>query len=94
MSGQITVIPSRFTAGFFLRMDPQTKKGLKIFAAMAVVIILVGIVMLIVDATADGRVGGGRTGGARDASINGWGVLFIGFALLAIAFFSIPKSRE
>ena len=74
-------------------MGKRQKRGFWIAVTIAACLFLIGIVMLIVNATANGKVGEDILKSV-DASINEWGIIFISVLFLVGALFSIPKTRE
>ena len=66
------------------KMDKREKRGLIIFTACAVFIILTGIFFKVYDVYATGRVGSGRFNPQSFKVLDGYQVIFVGVVMLIL----------
>jgi hypothetical protein len=67
-------------------MDRYSKRSLRIFQFLALFIIVIGLIMMMINAHAVGKVGQGKTSQGHIASLNGFQIIFVGVIMLAMSF--------
>jgi hypothetical protein len=65
-------------------MNKYSKRAFHVFLGLGLLVIFIGLVMVLLNAHANGVVG--RGGNSRFASLNGWQVCFVGMVMLATGF--------